>query len=127
MRISCFFHFLKFFSDFHFIVLHNFVLRQMITVKETGDLANRHHNKEGLSAARPAHCNPELQVSDVKALVAKIGSQPLRCEAFYPSYRILSPCLDVEHGLVRQGQQLGQVGSIIRKCRHAEARPEAYP
>ena len=78
MRISCFFHFLKFFSDFHFIVLHNFVLGQVFTVKEVGNLVNRHHNEEGLSAAPPVYCNPELQVPDLKALVSKIGSQPVK-------------------------------------------------
>ena len=78
MRISCFFHFLKFFSDFHFIVLHNFVLGHVLPMREVGNFVNRHHNKEGLSAAPPAYCKPEPQVPGLKALVSKIGAQPVK-------------------------------------------------
>ena len=59
-------------------MLHNFVLGQVLTVREVGNLVNRHHSKEGLSAAPPAYCKPELQVPDLKALVSKIGPQPVK-------------------------------------------------
>jgi hypothetical protein len=78
MRISCFFHFLKFFSDFHFIVLHNFVLGQVLTVREVGNSVNRHHNKEGISAAPLAYRKNELQVPGLEALVSKICPQPVK-------------------------------------------------